>query len=60
MENQAGILLTGPSRVSPFFIPMMIGNMAAGQISVRWREAPTPQLSQPVLHTNAIGNFSEQ
>ena len=24
----------GPSRISPFFIPMMIGNMAAGQISI--------------------------
>jgi len=26
----------GPSRVSPFFIPMMITNMAAGQIAIRW------------------------
>jgi len=26
----------GPGRVSPLFIPMMIGDIAAGQISMRW------------------------
>lgn len=34
-EQQHTILLNkGPSRVSPFFIPMMIADMAAGQISM--------------------------
>jgi 3-oxoacyl-[acyl-carrier-protein] synthase II len=36
-ENQHAILLEkGPSRVSPFFIPMMIGDMAAGQVSMKF------------------------
>jgi 3-oxoacyl-[acyl-carrier-protein] synthase II len=35
MENQLHVLdAKGPARVSPFFIPMMIGNIAAGQISI--------------------------
>jgi len=36
-ETQHSILLEkGPSRVSPFFIPMMIGDIAAGQVSMKF------------------------
>jgi len=30
------MLEKGPSRISPFFIPMMIANMASGFVSIRW------------------------
>lgn len=30
------LMLKGPSRISPFFIPMMISDMAAGQLSIRF------------------------
>ena len=36
-EAQHAILLErGPSRISPFFIPMMISDMAAGQVSIQF------------------------
>ncbi|MGE5528706.1 MAG: beta-ketoacyl-ACP synthase II [Patescibacteria group bacterium] len=35
LEEQCRIFFErGPSRVSPFFIPMMIGDMASGQVSI--------------------------
>lgn len=34
-EEHTKLLDKGPGRVSPFFIPMLIGNMAAGNISAR-------------------------
>ncbi len=35
LEDQHEVLLNkGPERISPFFIPMMIANMAAGQIAI--------------------------
>ncbi len=51
----------GPSRVSPFFIPMMISNMAAGQVSI-YLGAKGPN-SNPVTAcasgSHAIGDASE-
>ncbi|MGL4209704.1 MAG: beta-ketoacyl-ACP synthase II, partial [Candidatus Adiutrix sp.] len=32
--NHETLLSRGPDRVSPFFVPMMIGNMAPGQIAI--------------------------
>ncbi|NPV28160.1 MAG: beta-ketoacyl-ACP synthase II [Firmicutes bacterium] len=35
LEEQLRLLIAkGPSRISPFFVPMMISNMAAGQIAI--------------------------
>ncbi len=45
LEDNARILETkGPKRVSPFFIPMMIGNMAPGMVSIHFG-AKGPNLS---------------
>lgn len=34
-EQHSALLERGPGRVSPFFIPMMIGNMGAAQIAIK-------------------------
>ena len=36
VEQAAVMAERGPDRVSPFFIPMMIANMAAGQVAIRY------------------------
>lgn len=37
LEDQKEVLVEkGPSRISPFFIPMMIANMASGQVAIRY------------------------
>lgn len=38
IEIQHSLLLDkGPRRVSPFLIPMLIGNIASGYVAIRWR-----------------------
>lgn len=47
----------GPRSVSPYFIPMMIPNMAAGTIAIRYgcRGAALPAVSACASGTNALG-----
>lgn len=47
----------GPSRVSPFFVPMMIANMAAGMIAIRFncQGAALPAVTACASGSNAIG-----
>lgn len=47
----------GPRKVSPFFIPMMIANMAAGMIAIRYgcKNAATPAVTACASGSNAIG-----
>ncbi len=56
-EFHSKLLQAGPRRVSPFFIPMLIANMAAGQISIQ-TGAKGPNLvttSACASATHAIG-----
>ncbi|WZL78002.1 beta-ketoacyl-ACP synthase II [Eubacteriales bacterium mix99] len=58
MEKQAGVLHTkGPRRVSPFFVPMMIANMAADQISIAYgaRGMNSTVVTACASGTDAIG-----
>jgi 3-oxoacyl-[acyl-carrier-protein] synthase II len=47
----------GPQRVSPFFVPMMIANIAAGTIALRYgAEGPTlPVVTACASSTNTLG-----
>jgi len=47
----------GPRRVSPYFIPMMISNMAAGMIAIRYNcQGPAmPSVTACASGSNAIG-----
>lgn len=55
--NEANKLYGAGKRVSPFMIPMMITNMASGEVSIRFGcEGPTlPVVTACATSTNALG-----
>ncbi len=57
-ENEHSKLIErGPRRVSPLFIPMMISNMAAGMVAIRYdcRGSAMPAVTACASGSNAIG-----
>jgi 3-oxoacyl-[acyl-carrier-protein] synthase II len=62
IEDQYKILLEkGPGRVSPFLIPMLIVNMAAGQVAIKWGfKGPNSAVATACATGNhAIGDAGE-
>ncbi|WP_333871237.1 beta-ketoacyl-ACP synthase II [Desulforamulus putei] len=58
-EEQCRVLVNrGPSRISPFLIPMMIANMAAGQIAIKFglRGPNITAITACASSGNAIGD----
>ncbi|MDY3031072.1 MAG: beta-ketoacyl-ACP synthase II [Clostridia bacterium] len=57
-EQHKALLERGPGRVSPFFIPMMIGNMAAAQIAIKYGMKGINEnvVTACASSTNAIGD----
>jgi len=58
LTSQFSVLFDkGPSRVSPFFIPMMIANMAAGNVAIRFgaRGPNTTLITACAASSNAVG-----
>jgi len=57
MDEHKKLLERGPKRVSPYFIPMMIANMASGTIAMRFqcRGPALPAVTACASGSNAIG-----
>ncbi len=58
VEQHNALLNRGPGRVSPFFIPMMIGNMGAAQIAIKFNAKGVNEniVTACASSTNAIGD----
>ena len=62
IEEQCKILMDkGPGRVNPFLIPMLIVNMASGQVAIKWGfKGPNSAVATACATGNhAIGDASE-
>ncbi|MBR2842154.1 MAG: beta-ketoacyl-ACP synthase II, partial [Lachnospiraceae bacterium] len=57
MDEHKKLMEKGPRKVSPFFIPMMIANMASGMIAMRYqcKGAALPSVTACASGSNAIG-----
>lgn len=57
VKNTVGMENGGPRKVSPFFIPMMIGNIATGNVAIRFnaKGASLSVMSACATGTNSIG-----
>ena len=57
LTEKEKLTTSGPRKVSPFFIPMMIGNMATGNVAIRHNaQGPSlPVVTACATSTNAIG-----
>ncbi|MEA4899663.1 beta-ketoacyl-ACP synthase II [Bacillota bacterium Meth-B3] len=62
MAEHQKLLERGPSRVSPLYIPMMIGNIAAGNIAIRYGcQGPClPVVTACATSTHAVGEAFRQ
>ena len=57
MSEHQKLLQRGPKRVSPYFIPMMIANMASGMIAIRFgcKGPAMPAVTACASGSNAVG-----
>ena len=57
INNTVGLENGGPRKVSPFFIPMMIGNIATGNVAIRFnaKGVSLSVMSACATGTNSIG-----